>query len=136
MPLIVCAGHTSGFETGQTTLRCVVLTHHKSLSARKLLLILTLGTTVFSQRAARTVTHTYKIITHTYSMRWQLYSGTSEPICWHEKRATMGRKPQKTGSNVCPKPTRPLAVLKPLRVSVKQLAREEADTMCATVPSI
>lgn len=44
---------------------------------------------------------------------------------------------KKTGSNVCPKPTRPLAALKPQRVSVKQLAgEEEEDTMCATVPSL
>lgn len=46
---------------------------------------------------------------------------------------------KKTGSNVCPKPGRPLAALKPLRDSVKQLAgeeEEEEDTMCATVPSL
>lgn len=53
---------------------------------------------------------------------------------WEESH--YGKKTSKTGSNVCPKPTEPLAVLKPLRVSVKQLAWEQEDTMCATVPSL
>lgn len=66
MALIACAGHTSEFETGQKTPCGVVLTDHKGLSACKQLLILTLGTTVFSQRETHTVTRTLKILTHTH----------------------------------------------------------------------
>lgn len=63
-------------------------------------------------------------------MKQLLYKGTPEHIYWHEKRDTAGIVNSTSGSKYIQNQPNSL------RVSVKQLAREDEDTVSATVPAL